>query len=44
MGQLPILNPETVSQCDGSYEVGGCHAADIYQKAADPSIFFELLV
>jgi hypothetical protein len=40
----PILNPESVSQYDGLYEIGHFHAEDTHQKAINQSVFFKLLV
>ena len=38
-----ILNPETVSRCDGPHDVGRCHAADTCRKTTNRGVLFELV-
>jgi hypothetical protein len=38
-----VSNPESVSQFDGLYDVGHCHAADTRQNTTNHGLVFKLL-
>lgn len=40
---LSVWNPESVSQFDGLYDVGHCHAADTRQNTTNHGLVLELL-